>query len=529
MIIISGMSAPFGVDARCERASISSGKSTLWASIRIDPKGKALENDRAPLAVALVLDISGSMAGDPIAHVIAASHIVSTLLDERDKLAIVTFSNHAGVRCGLTTCDAEGRKLISDALRTIHTEGGTNMHAGMEAAAGILVSAPAGLRKTMVVLSDGQPNVGLSSGEQLSQYTSSLRPIGVSTLGFGLHHDEHILSAIATAGSGRYAYVPDPMVARVDLARAALAHGGIVAEGIQLEIRPAQGVELLRIMPAAQLRVGGTGLKANVGDVFIDEFRVFALELAIDVAPSFRGELAEITIEGRSPDGKTHKIPAKLVVDVHGGPHTIIRDAQRDILFVRAMSTRMEARSHADRGAAPAAASLLREMIQAIDKSEGFVRDDGSPLAEMREQLQDEVDNYERKASAAEQGHRYKAMAAYTPTAVGSATRSKKKVELAPGFLIGLSHAAQNQRFPLFTDTSIGRSQDNEIPVSEPSLSRRHCRIIFMNGNFVLSDLGSTNGCSVNGQPVWSQAWTLNDKDVIQVGDVEFRLEMTKR
>src|ERR1041385_5972147 len=209
MIMLCCMSAPFGVEARCERASISSGKSTLWASIRIDPKGKALEAERAPLAVALVLDVSGSRAGDPIAHVLSASHIVATLLDARDQLAIVTFSNTAGVRCGLTTCDDVGRKLISDALRTVQTSGGTNMHAGMEAAAGIFMNAPQGMRRTMVVLSDGQPNVGLSSAEQLSAFTSSLRPIGVSTLGFGLHHDENILTAISTAGSGRYAYVPE--------------------------------------------------------------------------------------------------------------------------------------------------------------------------------------------------------------------------------------------------------------------------------------------------------------------------------
>ena len=73
------MSAPFGVEARCERKSISSGKSTLWASIRVDPKGKGLESDRSPLAVALVLDVSGSMQGVPLAQVIAASEIVSTV------------------------------------------------------------------------------------------------------------------------------------------------------------------------------------------------------------------------------------------------------------------------------------------------------------------------------------------------------------------------------------------------------------------------------------------------------------------
>jgi len=55
------MSAPFGVEARCERASISSGKSTLWASVRVDPKGKALEAARVPLAVALVIGTAVSL------------------------------------------------------------------------------------------------------------------------------------------------------------------------------------------------------------------------------------------------------------------------------------------------------------------------------------------------------------------------------------------------------------------------------------------------------------------------------------
>ncbi|HEY5949790.1 MAG TPA: VWA domain-containing protein, partial [Kofleriaceae bacterium] len=329
------MSAPFGLEARCERASVSSGKATLWASLRVDPKGKGLESERSPLAVALVLDVSGSMSGDPIAHVLRASEIVAELLDARDQLAIVTFSNHAAIRVGLTRCDDDGRRLITAALRTITVEGGTNMHAGMETAAAVLMHAPAGLRRTMVVLSDGQPNVGISSASQLAQYTQSLRPIGVSTLGFGLHHDENVLGAIAVAGSGRYAYIPDPILARVDLARAALAHGGIVAEKLELELRLAEGVELLRVLPAAQLRHGGSGVKAAIGDVFVDEFRLLALELAIDLGPSARGQLAEIKGVGHTPAGASFEVPVQLVVDVHGGPHKIDRDAQRDILLVR--------------------------------------------------------------------------------------------------------------------------------------------------------------------------------------------------
>lgn len=522
------MSAPFGVEARCERASISSGTSTLWATIRVDPKGKGLEAERAPLAVALVIDVSGSMQGEPIAHVIHSCAIVSELLDARDRLSIITFGDHAGVRIGLTACDADGRKRISSALYGISAGGSTNMHAGMEAGAGILASAPAGLRRVMVVLSDGQPNVGMSAPDQLAQYVSGLRPIGVSSLGFGIHHDERVLTAIATAGSGRYAYISDPIVARVDLARAALAHGGIVTEGLQLELQPSEGVELLRVLPATHLRHGGRGVRAAIGDVFVDEFRLLALELSIDLAPSSRGQLAEIVIEGRTPDGAVHRVPVRLVVDVHGGPHAIVRDAQRDVLLLRADAARAEARAHADRGANPAAVSLLRDMVKLVEASEGFIANDGSPLAEMREQLIDEAANYERKASNAEAQHMRKSTFAYTPTAASVGTpaiTAQRKAMQAPGCLVGLSHDVQNQIFRLYPDTIIGRSADNDIQVHHESLSRRHGRILYVNNKFMLVDMGSTNGCAVNGVPVHLDRKELAHGDIVKLGFVEFRFE----
>jgi Ca-activated chloride channel family protein len=523
--MILNMSAPFGVEARCERASISSGKSTLWASVRVDPKGKALERERAPLAVALVIDVSGSMQGDPIAHVLRSCAIVSELLGPNDRLSIVTFANHAGVRIGLTACDDNGRRLIAHALAGVGVSGGTNMHAGIEVGAGVLATATPGLRRVMVVLSDGQPNVGISAPDQLAQIVGALRPIGVSSLGFGLHHDENVLTAIATAGSGRYAYVSDPVAARLDLARAALAHGGIVAEQLQLELRPAEGVELLRVLPVTQLRHGGHGVRAGVGDVFIDEFRVLAMELSIDVAPSFRGQLAEVLIEGRAPDGTVHKVSAKLTVDVHGGPHAIVRDAQRDILLMRADAARVEARAHADRGANPAAASLLRDMIKLIDGSEGFVANDGTPLSELREQLIDEVANYERKASGAEVVHMRKSAMQHVPT-VTPARRTTPRVGNAA--LVGLSHGAQNQRFYLYEDTSIGRGHDNEIQLDESSLSRRHARIMRVDNKFLLMDLGSTNGCQVNGQNVAAGQREIRNGDLVKLGFVEFRFEAKK-
>ena len=58
------MGTPFELVALCEAKNVEPGQSKLWASIKIEPKGKALEAERAPLALVLVLDTSGSMQGD---------------------------------------------------------------------------------------------------------------------------------------------------------------------------------------------------------------------------------------------------------------------------------------------------------------------------------------------------------------------------------------------------------------------------------------------------------------------------------
>jgi len=48
-------------------------------------------------------------------------------------------------------------------------------------------------------------------------------------------------------------------------------------------------------------------------------------------------------------------------------------------------------------------------------------------------------------------------------------------------------------------------------------VSRRHLEISWDGQHAMLTDLGSTNGTTVNGQPV-QQPWQLNDGDVVRVG-----------
>ena len=74
-----------------------------------------------------------------------------------------------------------------------------------------------------------------------------------------------------------------------------------------------------------------------------------------------------------------------------------------------------------------------------------------------------------------------------------------------------------NRSFELHSGTTvIGRGQDSDFRLPDTGVSRRHLEISWNGQEATLTDLGSTNGTTVNGNPV--QTWQLTDGDVIRVG-----------
>jgi hypothetical protein len=69
----------------------------------------------------------------------------------------------------------------------------------------------------------------------------------------------------------------------------------------------------------------------------------------------------------------------------------------------------------------------------------------------------------------------------------------------------------------------IGRLPECDIVLTDPGASRRHAQIRGEDGTFTLTDLGSTNGTLVNGEPI--TRWILEEGDRITIGEtvLEFR------
>ena len=73
--------------------------------------------------------------------------------------------------------------------------------------------------------------------------------------------------------------------------------------------------------------------------------------------------------------------------------------------------------------------------------------------------------------------------------------------------------------FPLEGDQLIiGRDSSNGVAINDAEISRKHSRLSFQGGKYVLEDLGSTNGTFVNGQRLAGPV-VLKSGDVVSLGE----------
>ena len=90
--------------------------------------------------------------------------------------------------------------------------------------------------------------------------------------------------------------------------------------------------------------------------------------------------------------------------------------------------------------------------------------------------------------------------------------------------LVTIDRGKSGRAFPLTKDrVIIGRLAESDVVVPDPGVSRRHAEVRRENGDFVISDLGSTNGTMVNESTIGER--TLQEGDRITIGRtvLEFR------
>ena len=159
-----------------------------------------------PVDLVFVIDVSGSMGGRKIEQTREATQTIINQLRPQDRFTIVTFESEVGYWKRSLVSAEEFRQQGAQFASELQAGGGTNFNDGLLAGAEILeLYANPSYIQLLVILTDGQPTVGVTGTEEIldnAHEALSGTKISLSCLGFGLDLNFDLLVRLALSNNG---------------------------------------------------------------------------------------------------------------------------------------------------------------------------------------------------------------------------------------------------------------------------------------------------------------------------------------
>ncbi len=246
-------------------------RSAVFLQLGFDTGMDAASFVRAPLNLSVVVDRSGSMAGDKILAVRTALSRLLNQLDESDRLSIVLFDDR--VETLLASTPVSDRESIRALLPKIVERGSTNLSAGLRAGyeqvekhGGI-----AGVSDRVMVFTDAIANTGdTDTTSFVSLATDNAeKDIGLTLFGVGTDLNQSLVLAISKLKGNNYLYLSDAAriteVFDVDFDYLVTP----LAYNLHFKLTPAANYAISQAYGAADSTVGLSTVELTVPTVFL--------------------------------------------------------------------------------------------------------------------------------------------------------------------------------------------------------------------------------------------------------------------
>lgn len=273
---------------------------------------------RPPATLQVVLDRSGSMGGGQLEAAKDALNALITRLDPSDNFGLVAFDDT--VEVVVPAGPLHDKQVVRHVVAMIEPGATTNLSGGLLRGLQEARRVKGDRGATLVLVSDGHANVGITDHGELERVVAGARRAGVtsSTVGLGLGYDEALMASVSRGGAGNAHFAEEP-----DVAGAALASEveGLLDQAVQaasLIVRPSgdvHSVHLFNDLPAAAI---DSGFMVELGDFYSGEQR--KLLLTIDVPAMAALGLAEVCslelqwVDAVTLDSHTVTIPVHVNV-----------------------------------------------------------------------------------------------------------------------------------------------------------------------------------------------------------------------
>ena len=211
--------------------------------LRIGIKGFDLpKTKRPPANLVFLVDVSGSMASpDKLPLVRSALSMLAERMSPQDRISIVVYAGAAGIVLEPTNQPAYVRAALDCLEAGGSTAGGQGMELAYATARAHFIRG--GVNR-VIMATDGDFNVGISSNEGIEAIVKKNREAGISLtcLGFGQgNYNEAMMERVADIGNGNYAYIDSAIEAEKVLDQERDATLFTIAKDvkIQVEFNPA--------------------------------------------------------------------------------------------------------------------------------------------------------------------------------------------------------------------------------------------------------------------------------------------------
>ena len=186
-----------------------------------------------------LIDVSGSMSSqDKLPLLKTAFSYLVDHLSENDVISIVTYSGKEAVV--LDGCSGNKKEDILAAINSLKASGSTNGEAGLQKAYQLAEKHRIeGGNNRIIMASDGDLNVGITSESALKQYITQKRDAGIflSVLGFGTgNYRDEKMETLADNGNGVYLYVDGAAEAEKIFSTDLFANLYTVAKDVKMQI-----------------------------------------------------------------------------------------------------------------------------------------------------------------------------------------------------------------------------------------------------------------------------------------------------
>ena len=242
--------------------------------------------DRAPAAVQVVLDRSGSMDGERLDAAKRALVALIDRLDPGDRFGLVAFDD--GVQVVAPAGPLADKLALKQAVASVYSGGMTNLSGGLLRGLQEAKRVATDSGATVLLVSDGHANEGILEHDKLAAVAANARDHGVtiSTIGIGLDYDEALLATIARGGQGGHAFALDG-----DAAGGAVAGevDGLLSKTVQaasVTVRPTGDVHAITVWNDLPSYAIEGGVVAELGDLWAGEERKVLVTMAVPAMPA---------------------------------------------------------------------------------------------------------------------------------------------------------------------------------------------------------------------------------------------------